>query len=203
MLIDKEKAEGWISLFDGKTLDAWSMTGKPEGWIVEDGCILCTTQGGRYLYTLDQYDDFVLSIDFKTEKGVNSGVFFRWSDLKDPVNTGIEMQILDTYGREPTRKNDCGAIYDIIAPTRNTCKPSGEWNTAVITCDDNLVSIELNGEKIAWMDLDLWTEPGKNPDGTKNKFKYAYKDMVRKGHIGLQDHGGKVWFRNIKLKPLK
>jgi hypothetical protein len=203
MLSDKEKTEGWVSLFNGKTLDGWSMTGKPEGWMVEDGCILCTTQGGRYLYTLDQYDDFILSIDFKTEKSVNSGVFFRWSDLKDPVNTGIEMQILDTYGREPTRKNDCGAIYDIIAPTRNTCKPAGEWNTAVITCDDNLVSIELNGEKIAWMDLDLWTEPGKNPDGTKNKFKYAYKDMARKGHIGLQDHGGKVWFRNIKLKTLK
>jgi hypothetical protein len=203
MLSDKEKAEGWISLFDGETLTGWNMTGKKEGWKVEDGCILCTVQGGRYLYTLDQYDDFVLSIDFKTEERVNSGVFFRWADLKDPVHTGIEMQILDTYGREPTRKNDCGAIYDIVAPTRNTCKPAGEWNTAVITCDDNLISIELNGEKIAEMDVDLWTEAGKNPDGTKNKFKYAYKDMARKGHIGLQDHGGKVWFRNIKLKPLR
>ena len=189
-------------MFDGKTLTGWSMTGKAEGWIVEDGCILCAVQGGRYLYTLDQYDDFVLSIDFKTEKGANSGVFFRWADLNDPVHTGIEMQILDTYGRDPTRKNDCGAIYDILAPTRNTCKPAGEWNTAVITCDDNLISIELNGEKIVEMDLNRWTEAGKNPDGTKNKFKYANKDIARKGHIGLQDHGGKVWFRNIKLKPL-
>jgi hypothetical protein len=202
MLSGKEKAEGWISLFDGKTLTGWSMTGKPEGWVVEDGCILCTVKGGRYLYTIDQYDDFVLSIDFKTEKGVNSGVFFRWADLKDPVHTGIEMQILDTYGREPATTHHCGAIYDMVAPTRNTCKPAGEWNTAVITCDDNLISIELNGEKIVEMDVNRWTEAGKNPDGTNNKFKYAYRDMARRGHIGLQDHGGKVWFRNIKLKLL-
>jgi hypothetical protein len=172
MLSDKEKAEGWVSLFDGKTLTGWGTTGKEEGWVVEDGCILCAVKGGRYLYTLDQYDDFVLSIDFKTEKGVNSGVFFRWTDLKDPVHTGIEMQILDTYGREPTRKNDCGAIYDMVAPTRNTCKPAGEWNTAVISCDDNLISIKLNDEKIAEMDLDLWTEAGRNPDGTKNNSQY-------------------------------
>ena len=203
MISDKEKNEGWVSLFDGKTLNGWSMTGKPEGWVVEDGCILCINQGGRYLYTLDQYGDFVLSIDFKIEAGANSGVFLRWTDLNDPVQTGIEIQILDTYGNEPPRKNDCGAIYDMVAPTRNTCKPAGQWNTAVITCDDNIIAVELNDEKIAEMDLNLWTEPGKSPDGTGNKFKQAYKDMARKGRIGLQDHGGKVWFRNIKLKPIK
>ena len=72
----------------------------------------------------------------------------------------------------------------------------------MISCNENLITVELNGEKIAEMDVDQWTTPGMNPDGTKNKFKYAWKDMPRKGHIGLQDHGGKVWFRNIKLKPL-
>ncbi len=203
MLSEKEKAEGWVSLFDGKTLDGWGVTGDPECWVVEDGCIALIAKGGRYLYTLDQYDDFVLVIDFKIEEGANNGVFFRWTDLEDPVQTGIEMQILDTYGREPARKNDCGAIYDVMAPTRNTCKPAGEWNATVLTCDRNLIKVELNGEKIVDMDLSLWTEPGKNPDGTDNKFRQAYKDMIQKGYIGLQDHGGKAWFRNIKLKPLK
>lgn len=193
----------WITLFDGKTLDGWGTTGKLESWDVEGGCIVLKERGGDYLYTLGQYDDFELSIDFKTEEKVNSGVFFRWTDLKDPVQTGIEMQILDTYGREPARKNDCGAVYDVMAPTRNTCKPAGQWNTAVIMCNGSIITIELNGEKIIDMDLSKWTEPGKNPDGTPNKFKQAYKNMVNKGHIGLQDHGGKVWFRNIYLKPLK
>jgi len=203
MLSEKEKAEGWISLFDGKTLDGWGVTGDPECWVVKDGCIFLRTKGGRYLYTLDKYDDFMLSIDFKIEEGANSGVFLRWTDLEDPVQTGIEMQILDTYGREPARKNDCGAIYDIMAPTRNTCKPAGEWNTTMLICDHSMITVELNGEKIVDIDLNLWTEPGKNPDGTKNKFRQAYKDMIYKGHIGLQDHGGKAWFRNIKLKLIK
>ena len=202
MLGENEKEMGWILLFDGKTLNGWKATGNPEGWIVEDGCIVCMAQRGGYLYTLDQYDDFQLAIDFKIEEGANSGVFFRWTDLNDPVQTGIEMQILDTYGREPTRKNDCGAIYDVMAPTKNTCKPAGEWNTTLLTCNRNLITVELNAEKIVDMDLGLWTEPGKNPDGTKNKFRQAYKNMVNKGHIGLQDHGGKSWFRNIKLKPI-
>ncbi len=200
MLSEKEKAEGWSSLFDGKTLDGWDTTGNPEGWAAEDGCIVCKSDGGRYLYTLEKYDDFELSINFKIEEGANSGVFFRWTDLEDPVQTGIEMQILDTYGREPTRKNDCGAIYDIMAPTRNTCKPAGQWNTTLLICDGNLITVELNGEKIVSVDLSLWTEPGKNPDGTDNKFKKAYKNMTQKGHIGLQDHGGKAWFRNVRLK---
>ena len=52
------------------------------------------------------------------------------------------------------------------------------------------------------MDLDQWTEANKNPDGSKNKFGTAYKDMPRKGFIGLQDHGNAVWYRNIKIKEL-
>jgi len=203
MLSDKEKAEGWISLFDGKTLTGWAATGKDEGWTVDDGAILCTVKGGGYLYTPEQFGDVVLSIDFKIDKGVNSGIFFRWSDLKDAVHTGIEIQILDTYGREPTGTHDCGAIYDMLAPSKQACKPAGEWNNVLLTCDDNLITLDMNGERIIEMDIDKWDTPHKNPDGSRNKFKYAWKDMQREGHIGLQDHGGKVWFRNIKVKPLK
>lgn len=115
---EKEKSEGWISLFDGETLASWTATGSNEGWTVDDGAILCTVKGGGYLYTLEQYENFVLSIDFKIDAGVNSGVFVRWSDLKDAVNTGIEIQVLDTYGREVSGTHDCGAIYDLVAPSK-------------------------------------------------------------------------------------
>jgi len=198
-----EKGEGWKLLFNGRNLDGWKTTGKMEGWTVEDGAIACLAMGGGYLYTPEQYGNFRFSVEYKIAPKTNSGIFFRWSDLKDPVNTGIEAQVIDSHGKETPGKHDDGALYDLIAPAKNASKPAGEWNHAVITCRDSLVSIELNGEKVSEMDLDRWTEAGKNPDGTKNKFKYAYKELPRKGHLGFQDHGGRVWFRNVKIQELK
>jgi len=202
MLSEQEKNEGWISLFDGQTLNGWATTGNPEGWVVDSGNILCTANGGKYLYILEQYENFVLSVDFKMDDNVNSGIFFRWSNLDDPVHTGIEIQLLDSYGRETSGSYDCGAIYDMVAPTHNVCKPIGQWNNPTIHCQNNMITVEHNGEKITEMDTDQWSEPSINPDGTKNKFKYAWKDMPYKGHIGLQDHGGKIWFSHVKLKLL-
>ena len=203
MLTEQERTEGWIALFDGETLEGWAATGKEEGWVVDSETILCTVKGGGYLYTKEQFDDFILSVDFMTEPKVNSGIFFRWSDLQDPVHTGFEVQILDTHGKQPTGTHDCGALYDMVAPSTQACKPAGEWNTCVITCKDNAIAIALNDETVVEADLNDYTTPGMNLDGTKNKFKYAWKYMPRRGHIGLQDHGGKSWFRNLKLKPLK
>jgi hypothetical protein len=199
----RERSEGVArSLFDGKTLAGWKATGNPEGWAVEDGAIVCKARGGGYLYTQEQFDNFVLSIDYRVSPRANSGIFVRWSDLRDPVNTGIEVQVYDSYGRERLSKHADGAIYDIIAPSRNASRPAGEWNTAVITCDNNKVAVALNGETISEMDLDRWTEAGRNPDGTRNKFRYAYKEMARRGHIGLQDHGAVVAFRNVRIREL-
>src|SRR5262245_57454841 len=191
----------WRKLFDGRTLAGWAATGKIEGWSVEDGAIACLVKGGDYLYTTEQFENFILTAEFKHEKGVNSGIFVRWSDLKDPVNTGIEVQVIDSHGKTPD-KHACGAIYDIVAPAQQTCKPAGEWNKMVITCNRNIVMVEVNGAKVAEMDLDRWTTAGMNPDGTKNKFNRAYKTLPRKGHIGLPDHGGRVWYRNIAIQEL-
>ena len=201
-LSENEKKAGWKLLFDGKTLDGWIVTGSKEGWAVEDGTLACTVKGGDYIATKEQFGDYILSVDFKYEKGANSGIFFRWADLSDPVNTGIEMQILDTYGSKELTKHDCGAIYDILEPAKRAEKPAGEWNTAIISCMGSQINVRLNGVRVINLDLNKWTTPHKNPDGTDNKFPTAYKDMSRKGHIGFQDHGSRVWFRNIKIKPL-
>jgi len=191
----------WESLFDGTSLYGWGITGNPESWGVEDGCIVCRAQKGGYLYTEDRsFQNFVLSLEFKHQPKANSGVFFRWTDLDDPVQTGMEIQILDTHGREPTTTHCCGALYDIQAPTRNTCAPAGEWNRMLLTADGPNVTVELNGETVVEVDLSRWTTPGKNPDGSENKFEKAYCEMVDAGHLGLQDHGGHCWFRELKVE---
>src|SRR5262249_40423241 len=85
---------------------------------------------------------------------------------------------------------------------RNAMKPPGQWNHIVVTCNKNLIEVELNGARVTRMNLDEFTRPYLRPDGTKHKFDVAYKDHPRKGYIGLQDHGSPCWFKNIKLKPL-
>jgi hypothetical protein len=196
------KAEdGWQPLFNGKDLTGWTGNQKTP-WLVEDG-VLTWQKGCGYLWTKEQFGNFVLDLDFKVSKGANSGIFIRTAKPGDPVQTGIEVQILDSVGREKPGRNDCCSIYDCLAPSKNAEKPVGEWNHVTITCKDNQIEIVLNGEKIIDMDLDLWIEPHKNPDGSKNKYNTAYKDMPRRGFIGLQDHGTAVWYRNIRIKPLE
>lgn len=192
-----------MHLFDGKTLDGWSATGNPDGWTVDRGCIFCTAEKGEYLYyTKDRFRNFKLSLEFKHPPGANSGVFFRWTDLDNPVQTGIEIQILDTYGRNPATAKCCGAVYDVQAPTHNACKPAGEWNYMVLSAVDNDIRVDLNGERITEMDLSRWTAPGRNPDGTPNKFNRAYCEMTETGYIGLQDHDSRISFRNLEIEKL-
>ena len=211
-------AEGdWQPLFNGKDLNGWAVTGKPDGWAVVDGAIACQVKGGAYLYTQELYENFALALDFKVSPPVtkvnpmtkkeelhkcNSGVFIRCSDLKNPVHTGIEVQVFDSTGVTQPGKHDCGALYDMVAPCKNTEKPVGEWNHLVITCKGPLIEVELNGEKVSSMNTDQFEKAGVNPDGSKNKFKFAWKDLPKKGHIGFQDHGHQVWFKDVKIRVL-
>jgi len=205
-LTDQEKADGWILLFDGKTLDGWMTSSeKPSKRPVEDGCINPHKCGGYMMIHKKMWGDYVLSLDFKISKGCNSGIFIRTFPLKprpgkDVGFNGIEVAIDDT---EAAGYVDTGALYDLAKPTKNAMKPVGEWNHIVITCDKSVITVELNGEQVTRADLDQFTEKNKRPDGSSHKFDVVYKDHPRSGYIGLQDHGANCWYKNIKLKPLK
>ena len=202
-LSEQEIKDGWKLLFDGESLKGWTVAGADGSWLVEDGTLHCTGKGGGgMIYADGVYRNFELKLDFKVSPKGNSGVFLRTWDKNDPVHTGIEVQVLDSYGKETPGKHDCGAIYDIQAPSKNAVKPAGEWNTYHIIVKDSQIVVFLNGEKINEVDLSRWTEPGRNPDGSPNKFKYAYNTMIRPGYIALQNHGNPIWYRNIKVKPL-
>ncbi len=198
-----EKSTGWQLLFDGKSLNGWACTDPtPGGWIVDQNALFYTLKGSGYLYTKKIFGNYQFKTDFMIDKDTNSGIFFRWEKIEDPVNTGFEMQVWDTAGKTPIEKNHSGALYDAVAPSVNTMKPAHQWNTAEITCKDNLITIVLNGKRIVVANLDRWTTVGLNPDGTHNKYNRALKDWARSGHIGFQAHGGKVWYKNIKIREL-
>ncbi len=188
-------SSGWRDLLAD---DLSNCTFNEGSWTFEKGVL--TWKGGGYIWTNERYGDFILDLEYMVSENANSGVFFRTYDLDDIVQTGIEVQIHESGDGSPL--GVCGAIYDCLAPSANVAKPAGEWNHYTITCLDNKIYVVHNGTQIIDMDLDLWTEPHKNPDGTRNKFKTAYAEMAREGHIGFQDHGQPVWFRNLKIKEL-
>jgi hypothetical protein len=184
--------------------------GQDNAWVVEDGVLTVKrdVMDGKehnfdYLWTKDTYGDFILDLEFKVIEGTNSGIFFRTSDLNDPVYTGIEIQVCNSYGRNNiNKKGTAGAIYDCLEPAKNMINKPGEWNRCILTCKGSNIKVVLNNEQIIDMDLDLWTTPHMNPDKTKNKFGHALKDFARVGYVGLQDHGRPVWYRNIRIKRL-
>jgi len=207
-LTDQQKQEGWILLFDGHDTSKWFVDDPKKGPrhpvpadAAQDGSFNPRKGGGYVSYYDQKFGDFILSCDFKVSKDCNSGIFIRTGKPKDPVQSGFEIQIFDSYGHKPD-KHTCGAFYDSVAPTKEMSKPAGEWNHIEITADKNIIKVVLNGEQIIDVNLDEFTQPGKNADGTKNKYKLALKDFPREGYIGFQDHGHECWYKNVMIKPL-
>ncbi len=200
-LTAKEKAEGWRLLFNGKDLTGWKCNnGKPVATPVEEGAIVPYKAGGYVVVNERQYGDFILSCDVKqSTANCNSGVFFRIGNLKDPVQTGFEVQVY----KPGTGMHDFGAIYDLVPAKKADIHPAGEWNHMEITCRGPKITVRVNGELVSQIDCDEWTQPGKRLDGSKNKFKMAVKDFPRVGYLGFQDHGQKCWYRNVKILELK
>ena len=197
---------GYKSLFDGKTLDNWTavdsgsvnvITGKDTSFSVQDGLIYCSGVGKDYWIRADgEYGDFVLRLEYKVAEGTNSGIFLRVPPAKHPAFSGFEIQVLEDHGDEPGT-HSAGALYDVVAPCVNASKLAGEWNQIEVTCDGPKCSVVLNGEKI--IDVNFDDEMFAKPIG---KYDFPYKDLPRKGALGVQNHGGKIWYRNIRIKEL-
>jgi hypothetical protein len=211
----EESQEGWVSLFNGKNLDGWRGYNGDDikgVWTVEDGGVLHLAdrpEDSPYvnIITEGEYGDFELRFDWKVEEGTNSGVMFRVGEgPKQPYLTGPEYQVLDNLGFRngkglavgPTEHS--ASHYSIEAASSDETKPIGEWNEGRIVVQGNHVEYWLNGVKTAEYEMHSpeWKEQVAN-----SKFS-NWKDYasLEKGHIGLQDHGHRVWFRNLKIKEL-
>ena len=171
-----------------------------EKWTLKDGEVFPSKTPGGILWSKKQYTNFVLTLDYKTSEKCNSGVFFR-SNPKNPVQGGFEIQVASQgiY----SGKHVVGSLYDAKEPSEKAGKPDGEWNTMVLTCRGPLITVNLNGIEVINENIDDWTTANKNPDGTKNKFKTALKDLPRTGNIGFQYHGKPVWYRNVRITEIK
>src|SRR5680860_276639 len=152
---------------------------KPYGsWSIENKQLILETENPQSqrtnIWIIENFKDFVLDLDFKLDQGTNTGVFVRTADTEDPVQTGIEIQIRDDYGKSPIDKHFCGSIYEIKEVSENRVKKAGKWNHLKINCKGTSIKVYLNKGKVIDIDLSDWEEAGKNIDGSTNKFKTAY-----------------------------
>jgi len=207
-LSEEERAGGWKLLFDGKTTQGWRSFKKPTfpttGWVVEDTWLHCLGQGGGDIITDAEFADFELKWEWKIAPGGNSGLkYFVLETRKNAL--GHEYQLIDD-DREPDAKVADGkrgtaSFYDVLKPTAPPpIRPAGETNQSQIIVKGNHVEHWLNGKKV--LEYSCSSELVKDAvANSKFKTTDGFGTKV-KGHLLLQDHGGQVWFRNVKIRPL-
>ncbi len=204
-----ERAPGpWINLFDGRSLRGWTdANGKPVGnkWTVEDGCIRRVSTGAMDILTKRTFRDFELEVEWKIQPKANSGIKYRLHQMPDGGWLGPEFQIMDDPAPPvPPHKGSCAALYSIKEPRADVRqKRPGEWNVARIIAVGPRIEHWLNGEKVVEIDQSTpeWDE-------RLDKSKFAQHEGYRAwfareaGPVLLQDHGGGVWFRKVRIREL-
>ena len=212
-LSEEEKKAGWKLLFDGKTTGGWRGYKKetmPPGWRAVDGILARVAGGaggkgaggGDDIVTLDEYESFELSLEWKLVPGGNAGVLYRVVEkAATSWHEAPEMQVLDD-AKWPSRdrKQLAGACYDLYAPSKPMVKPAGEWNQARLKVDGPKVEHWLNGEKI--VEYEIGSEDW-NARVATSKFKnMPLFAKAAKGRICIQDHSDRGEYRNIKIRVI-
>ena len=190
---------GFVSLFDGKTLNGWKLVhGRgPQGYLVKDGLLVCPKGGGGNLLTEKEYSNFIFRFEFRIEPGGNNGVGIRTPLEGDAAYVGMEIQILDDDGPEYKNLRPAqyhGSIYDVVPAKRGFVKKAGEWNTEEILADGRHIKVTVNGHVTVDANLDDIKDPAvlkKHPGLARTS-----------GHIGFLGHDHLVEFRNIRIKEL-
>jgi Domain of Unknown Function (DUF1080) len=203
-----EQKAGWILLFDGKTTSNWrTFQNKPDdSWEIINGELHCKKDGVHQradLVTKDSYASFDIQFDWRVSKSANSGLLYHVQETHGgSYETGPEYQLIDDLGYEEKLEDwqKSGADYAMHPPLKIASRAAGEYNHSRLIVNGSHIQHWLNGVKVA--DFNAWT-----PEWEKLKKEGKWKDypdygVSKTGLIALQDHGGGIWFKNIKIKIL-
>lgn len=205
LLFPVTRADDFRPLFN----DDLSNATFPEGiWSRDDDGVI-TASEDRIIWSKDDYENFVLRLEFKNGEGTNSGVFVHASNTETWVTDSLEIQIADDFAEQWASKDrswQCGAFFGRQGAHVRAVKKPGEWNQMVIVCSGPMITVHLNGKRVNTFDLRDFTSAQTNPDGS-NVPKWLRKPpagLPRKGRIGFQGkHGGApIYLRNIEVMPL-
>lgn len=193
--LDTENKPVFGTLFNGENLDGWQVIGSQEAWGVEGGILNTDGAGSGWISTESQYDDFIIELEYRVPEGGNSGLFLRAPHEGNPANQGLEIQILDDYAERYAELKPwqyTGSIYFEQAVSKRVTKPAGEWQAMKVRADGPNIQVTVNGEMVINTSLVQYMENASNHPGL----------LRRSGYIGLQNHGERVDFRNIKISRI-
>ena len=214
-LTKAEKEQGWELLFEGNSTDKWRGYNQEsfpaKGWSVKDGMVECLYTGAGEqgsagdIMTKKQYKDFELTLEWKLSKAGNSGVIYLVKEIPgQPAWHGApEFQILDGDNYDiPLRPGQlAGSVYDLYPATPQNVKPYGEWNQIRLVVKNKQVEHWQNGVKVAEYVVNS-ADMKERVKGTKFAEFPEFNEIAEQGNICLQDHGGGVWYRNLKIREL-
>ena len=170
--------EGWISMFDGKTLDGWKANQNPEAWTVRDGCITGDGEQSHLFWMVRECENCEFKAEVKINHGGNSGMYFRtaWGP---GFPRGYEAQVNSSHS-DPVRT---GSLYGFVKIFK-TLIPDDVWGTQHIVARGNHIVIRVNDKVVV--------------DTIESSNRYT------KGYCALQQHnkGSVVQYRNLMFKPL-
>lgn len=205
----------WTTLFDGTTTDAWRLYNgdafPDEGWVVEDNNLVFRPRADGQaigdIITRDVYRDFELRLEWMVEEGGNSGILYHILEQPDKAIywSGLEMQVLDDVNHPDSflgvnGNRQAGSLYDLLPIEPKTARPFGEWNEVRIISNGTHVEHWLNGEKV--LAYERWTVDWFAMLRASKFREHNEFGAMQQGHIGLQDHGDVVRYRNIRIREL-
>lgn len=196
--------KGWKNLFGNNLSKAIC-----DKSIWKDSSGVITASKDDAIWSFDEYDDFILDLDFQNADGTNSGVIVHATDIVEWIPNSVEIQIADDYSKQWSKAAptwQCAAIFGRKPATNKSLKPAGEWNHFTITCKGKMISIVLNGTLVNECNMDDFTSAKVNPDGSSvpSWLKNPMSTLALRGHIGLQGKhaGAPIYFKNVKVFKL-
>jgi hypothetical protein len=189
--------DGFAPIFNGTDLTGWQ--GPVENYEVVDGSIVCKEGKGGTIYTQDEYDDFIVRLEFMLPPGGNNGLAIRYPGSGDTAYVGMcELQVIDSehpkYAKLDPRQYH-GSVYGMVPAQRGYLRPTGEWNFQQVTVKGSTIEVELNGSVIVNADLTQVND-------YMHDQPHPGKDR-RRGYFGFAGHSDPVRYRDIRIKPLE